>query len=105
MPTRMFICSSPNETLNVALFLHRSELMTQVACVKERWFSTVALAVQRRTLTKEQLSQWRIYHSGLKLLWKLLSDVDPLLPPAGHALCTLQQLLSCTDDYQVSVCG
>ncbi|XP_044232894.1 nesprin-2-like isoform X4 [Thunnus albacares] len=78
----------------------RSELMTQVACVKERWFSTVALAVQRRTLTKEQLSQWRIYHSGLKLLWKLLSDVDPLLPPAGHALCTLQQLLSCTDDYQ-----
>eukprot|EP00064_Thunnus_orientalis_P010013 superscaffoldBa00001318_g10039 len=78
----------------------RSELMTQVACVKERWFSAVALAVQRRTLTKEQLSQWRIYHSGLKLLWKLLSDVDPLLPPAGHALCTLQQLLSCTDDYQ-----
>lgn len=102
----MFICSSPNETLNLlCCFLHRSELMTQVSCMKESWLSSVALAAQRRTLTKEQLSQWRIFHRGLKLLWKLLRDVDPLLPPAGPALCTLQQLRSCTDDYQVSICG
>ncbi|XP_062293145.1 nesprin-2 isoform X5 [Scomber scombrus] len=78
----------------------RSELMTRVASMKEKWFSAVALAVQRRTLIKEQLSQWRVYHHGSKHLWKLLRDVDPLLPPAGHALCTPLQLRSCTDDHQ-----
>ncbi|KAM7367651.1 hypothetical protein PAMP_013936 [Pampus punctatissimus] len=78
----------------------RSELMTQVGCMKESWFSAVALAVQCRTLTKEQLSQWRIYRCGLNLLWKLLRDVDSLLPPSGPAVYSLQQLQSCADDYQ-----
>ncbi|KAM7395095.1 hypothetical protein PAMA_006717 [Pampus argenteus] len=78
----------------------RSELMTQVGCMKESWFSAVALAVQHRTLTKEQLSRWRIYRCGLNLLWKLLRDVDSLLPPSGPAVYSLQQLQSCADDYQ-----
>ncbi|XP_022621783.1 nesprin-1-like [Seriola dumerili] len=78
----------------------RSELVAQVASVKESWFSAVALACQRRSLVKEQLRQRRIYHHGLKHLWKLLTDVDPLLPPAGPALCTLQRLGSCADEYQ-----
>uniref|UniRef100_A0A3B4YV88 Nesprin-2-like n=1 Tax=Seriola lalandi dorsalis TaxID=1841481 RepID=A0A3B4YV88_SERLL len=78
----------------------RSELVAQVASVKESWFSAVALACQRSSLVKEQLRQRRIYHHGLKHLWKLLTDVDPLLPPAGPALCTLQRLGSCADEYQ-----
>ncbi|XP_071395747.1 LOW QUALITY PROTEIN: nesprin-2-like [Centroberyx affinis] len=78
----------------------RSELMATVARMKDSWCNSVALAGQRRALTKKQLDQWRIYSHGLKLLWKLLRDVDPLLPPAGLAPCTLQQLQSCMDNYQ-----
>ncbi|XP_071323734.1 nesprin-2a isoform X2 [Trachinotus anak] len=78
----------------------RSEFMTQVASMRETWFSAVALASQRRSSVKEQLRHQRIYQRGLKRLWKLLRDVDPLLPPAGPALCTLQQLQSCAVDYQ-----
>ncbi|XP_035851599.1 nesprin-2 [Sander lucioperca] len=78
----------------------RSELMAQVTCMRESWLNSVAVASQRRSLTKEQVSQLRVYQRGLKLLWKLLRDVDSLLPPAGPALCTLHQLRSYVDDYQ-----
>lgn len=70
--------------------------MTQVSRVKENWFNSVALTDQSRTLLKEQLRLWRTYKYGLKLLWKLVRDVEPLLPPTGPAPCTL-------DDYQVSL--
>ncbi|KAM9339272.1 nesprin-2a [Symphorus nematophorus] len=78
----------------------RSELMEQATRARQSWFSSVALVGQRRSLIKEQLSQWRRYHRGLALLQKLLRDVDPLLPPAGPALCALHQLRSCKDDCQ-----
>ncbi|XP_054871829.1 nesprin-2 isoform X5 [Amphiprion ocellaris] len=78
----------------------RSELMAHVACMKESWFNSIALARQNQTLTKEQLHHWRIYHCGLKLLRKLLTDVDSLLPPTGPSLCTLQQLQNCANNYQ-----
>ncbi|XP_042359998.1 LOW QUALITY PROTEIN: nesprin-1-like [Plectropomus leopardus] len=78
----------------------RSELMAQVTSMRESWLDSVALAGQHKSLTKEQLGQWRVYHSGSKLIWKLLRDVDPLLPPAGLALCTLHRPRSCVDDCQ-----
>ncbi|XP_033991567.1 nesprin-2 isoform X3 [Trematomus bernacchii] len=78
----------------------RSQLMAQVTCVRQSWLQSVALAGQRRSFIKEQLGEWRVYRRGSKLLWKLLRDVDPLLPPAGPAVCSLQQLRSCADDYQ-----
>lgn len=65
--------------------LHRSELVAQVSSMKERWFNAVALASQCRSLVKEQLHQWRVHHSGSKLLWRLLRDVDLLLSPTGPA--------------------
>ncbi|XP_034756192.1 nesprin-2-like [Etheostoma cragini] len=77
-----------------------AELMAQVTCMRESWLNSVAVARQRRSLTKEQLSQLRVYQRGLKLLCKLLRDVDSLLPPAGPTLCTLHQLRSNVDDYQ-----
>ncbi|XP_028252465.1 nesprin-2a isoform X3 [Parambassis ranga] len=78
----------------------RSKVMLQVACVKESWFKTIGVVVQNRMLMKEQLQQWRVYHQGSKLVWKLLRDIDSLLPPTGPSLYTLQQLPSCVDGYQ-----
>ncbi|KAL7388816.1 hypothetical protein ABVT39_021245 [Epinephelus coioides] len=88
------------ESIEIATGEKRSELMAQVISMRESWFNSVALASQRRSLTKEQLGQWRVYHRGSKLLWKLLRIVDPLLPPAGPALYALRQLRSCLDDNQ-----
>lgn len=81
--------------------LHRSKLMAQVAGMKESWLGAVALVAQSGSSVKEQLEQRRIYRRGLKRLWRLLRDVEPLLPPAGPAPCTVQTLRSCTDDFQV----
>ncbi|XP_068433248.1 nesprin-2a [Clinocottus analis] len=78
----------------------RSELMAQVTRMRISWLNSLALAGQRRSLTKEQLGQWRVYHHGSKRLWRLLREVDPLLPPAGPAQCALHQRRSCADDYQ-----
>lgn len=96
------VCIHIYRSLNLFCFFScRSELMTQAACVRQSWLSSLALVGQGRSLIKEQLGQWRVYRRGLKVLWKLLSDVDPLLPPAGPAMCALHQQWSCRDDYQV----
>ncbi|XP_029903714.1 nesprin-2a [Myripristis murdjan] len=76
----------------------RSELMGTVGRVRESWLKSVALAGQCKALAEEHLDLWRIYKHGMKLLWKLLRDVDPLLPPASQAPCTLQQLQSYMDN-------
>ncbi|XP_067338852.1 nesprin-2 isoform X4 [Channa argus] len=78
----------------------RSELMAQVSCVKESWLNSVALANQGKTVVKEQLRLWRTYQHGLKLLWKLLRDVDPLLALTCSAPCAPSKLRSCGDDYK-----
>ncbi|XP_026174095.1 nesprin-2a isoform X2 [Mastacembelus armatus] len=78
----------------------RSEVLAQVSGVKESWFNSVAMADQCTSLVKEQLHNWRTFRHGLKLLWKLLRNADPLLPCTGPAPCGLQQLRSCVDDYQ-----
>lgn len=61
--------------------------------MKRSWFASVAQLDQLRSL-REQLSRWRVYRSGLKLIGGLLGDVDCVLPPAGPLMIT-------TDDYQV----
>ncbi|XP_069017780.1 nesprin-2a isoform X4 [Embiotoca jacksoni] len=76
----------------------RCELLTQVARMKESWSNCTALVDQNRTSMKEQLHRWRIYQRGLKLVRKLLRDVDSLLPPTGPSLCTLHQLHSYMED-------
>nr|XP_020459545.1 nesprin-2-like isoform X2 [Monopterus albus] len=75
----------------------RSEVMAQVASLKTGWINSVAVVGQCRSLVKEQLHQWRTYRHGLKVLWKLLKNVDILVPPPGPAPCALQQLQSCAD--------
>ena len=75
--------------------------MEQVTGLKESWCGAVALVGRRRGLVREQLGLRSVYRLGVRLLSKLVVDVDPLLPPTGAALSTLQQLRSC-GDCQVS---
>ncbi|KAK5852700.1 hypothetical protein PBY51_006550 [Eleginops maclovinus] len=82
-----------------------SQLMAQVTSLRESWVKSVALAGERRSFIKEQLGEWRVYRRGSRLMWKLLRDVDPLLPPAGPAVCPLHQLRSCADDHQTLEAG
>ncbi|XP_037837524.1 nesprin-2 isoform X2 [Kryptolebias marmoratus] len=78
----------------------RSELVMQMAHMKKSWFSSVALAEQNWTVTKDRLQRWRIYHRGSESLKKLWRTVDSLLPPTGPCLYTLQQLQNCKSLYQ-----
>ncbi|XP_029984215.1 nesprin-2a [Sphaeramia orbicularis] len=78
----------------------KSEMLAQVASIKHSWFNTVAAVGQRRAEVKDQFGQWIRYRWGLNRLWKLLKDVDLLLPPAGPAMCPLQQMQSCMDHYE-----
>ncbi|CAJ1078355.1 LOW QUALITY PROTEIN: nesprin-2 [Xyrichtys novacula] len=78
----------------------RSELIDQVTHLRETWLNTVALAGQRRSMIKDKVGKWRVCNHGLRLLQRLLRDIDPLLPPAGLSLCTLHQLQSYADDIQ-----
>ncbi|XP_069371611.1 nesprin-2a isoform X5 [Paralichthys olivaceus] len=61
----------------------RDELIAQVTSLKESWFGAIALVGQRRSWVKEQLRLRSIYQLGLKILSKLLMEVDPLLPLLG----------------------
>lgn len=70
---------------------------------RQSWLSVLAQLAQRRSSVQAHLGQWSVLRRGLRLLQKLLRDVEPLLPPAGPALCTLQQLRSGTDHYQVGL--
>ncbi|XP_068610193.1 nesprin-2a [Brachionichthys hirsutus] len=74
----------------------RSELLEQANSVKESWFSSVARVDQHRSWMKDQLNHWRVYKRGLKLLWKLLRNIDPLLQTGDPDL----QSWSCMDDRQ-----
>ncbi|XP_028295064.1 nesprin-2a isoform X2 [Gouania willdenowi] len=78
----------------------RAELVAQVALIKTSWFNAVAAVEQKRLWIKEQLKLWRIYSLGLKFFWKLLRDIDSILPPTGPSICTLHQLHRWADIYQ-----
>lgn len=68
--------------------------------MKRTWFTLVAEAVQLRSVSEQQLSQWSVYRGGLLLIQDLLADVDSVLPPAGPL--SEFKLSSSPDDYQVS---
>lgn len=61
----------------------------------------MAQAVQLWPQVEDQLSRWRVYCGGLKLIQDLLGDIECVLPPAGY-LSELK-LLSSSDDYQVTL--
>ncbi|KAL6486315.1 hypothetical protein MHYP_G00057070 [Metynnis hypsauchen] len=78
----------------------RRDLVLRLTQLKDRWQGTLC-RVQQRSRSLEQLTdKWRLYRTDLKTLWKLLRDLEPLLPPAGLVLCSLQQLQHSIQDYE-----
>ncbi|XP_061610592.1 nesprin-1 isoform X5 [Phyllopteryx taeniolatus] len=74
----------------------KSEFLTQVVHLRERWFRCLLLAGQHQAMTREQIYQWRIYKGGMKLLRKTLRTVETLLSSACSSITlfpvTSQQL-------------
>lgn len=81
----------------------RRDLILRLTQLKERWQSTLH-RVQQRSRSLEQLTdKWRLYSTSLKTLWRLLRNLEPLLPPAGLPLCSLHQLQHSIQDYEVYI--
>ncbi|XP_049338084.1 nesprin-2 isoform X3 [Astyanax mexicanus] len=92
-----------NEALSLlenGQIVDRRDLILKLTQLKEQWQSTLH-RVQKRSRSLEQLTdKWRFCGVGMKTLWKLLGDIEPILPPAGLPLCSLQQLQHSIQDYE-----
>ncbi|XP_036438507.1 LOW QUALITY PROTEIN: nesprin-2 [Colossoma macropomum] len=94
------VVSEALRLLEKGQIVDRRDLVLRLTQLKERWQGTLC-RVQQRSRSLEQLTdKWRLYSTDLKTLWKLLRDLEPLLPPAGLALCSLQQLQHSIQDYE-----
>ncbi|XP_041951730.1 nesprin-2-like isoform X2 [Alosa sapidissima] len=77
-----------------------NNLVVRLTERQERWQEALRLAQTRGTLLQGMMGNWRTLSGGQRRLWKLLSDLETLLPPAGLAACSLQQLRGVIRDFQ-----
>ncbi|XP_027134505.1 nesprin-2 isoform X2 [Larimichthys crocea] len=78
----------------------RSDFILKLAQLREHWQGAVQRADQRRSLVEGLVKHWHLYSRSLKKLQRFLSDTQTLLPPAGPACCSLQQLRRSLQDLQ-----
>ncbi|CAG03762.1 unnamed protein product, partial [Tetraodon nigroviridis] len=78
----------------------RSGFILKLAHLREHWQGVVQRADQRRSLVEGLVKHWHAYSRGLKKLQRFLTDTKLLLPPAGPARCSLQQLQRSLQDLQ-----
>jgi len=79
----------------------RTLFLLKLARLREQWQGAVQRAEQRRSLVEGLVKSWHLYDRGLRKLSGFLSETQRLLPPAGPAQCSLQQLRRCLHDLQV----
>lgn len=79
----------------------RSDFILKLAQLREHWQGAVQRADQRRSLVEGLVKHWHLYRHSLKKLQRFLSDTQTLLPPAGPARCSLQQLRRSLQDLRV----
>ncbi|KAJ4938827.1 hypothetical protein JOQ06_028293 [Pogonophryne albipinna] len=70
----------------------RSDFILKLTHLREHWQGAVQRADQRRCLVEGLLRNWHLYSRSLKKLQRFLTETQTLLPPAGPAHCSLQQL-------------
>lgn len=79
----------------------RSSFILKLAHLREHWQGVVQRADQRRSLVEGLVKHWHAYRHSLKKLQRFLADTKLLLPPAGPARCSVQQLQQTLQDLQV----
>ncbi|XP_037652752.1 nesprin-2-like isoform X2 [Sebastes umbrosus] len=78
----------------------RSDFILKLAQLREHWQGAVQRADQRRSLVEGLVKHWHLYSRSLRKLQRFLSETQTLLPPAGPAHCSLQQLRHSLQDLQ-----
>ncbi|XP_010783096.1 nesprin-2-like isoform X1 [Notothenia coriiceps] len=78
----------------------RSDFILKLTRLREHWQGAVQRADQRRCLVEGLLRNWHLYSRSLKKLQGFLTETQTLLPPAGPAHCSLQQLRRSLQDLQ-----
>lgn len=79
----------------------RSDFILKLAQLREHWQGVVQRADQRHSLVEGLVKHWHLYRRSLRKLQRFLSETQSLLPPAGPARCSLQQLRRSLQDLQV----
>lgn len=79
----------------------RSGLILKLAHLRQHWQGVVQQADQRRSLVEGLVKHWHAYRLSLKKLQRFLRDTRLLLPAAGPARCSVQQLQQSLQDLQV----
>ena len=79
----------------------RSDFILKLAHLREHWQGAVQRADQRRSLVDGLVKHWHLYQRSLRKLQRFLADARILLPPAGPARCSLQQLRRSLLELQV----
>ncbi|XP_059369612.1 nesprin-2-like [Carassius carassius] len=87
-----FLESSQNED--------RSHLILRLTQLKTRWQGTQQRVQQQGKCLEGLIGQWQLYESGSRKLSKLLGHIEELVPPAGLAPCSLQQLKCSIKDFE-----
>lgn len=93
----MKFCPGCNPCVRVS----RSDFILKLAQLREHWQGAVQRADQRRSLVEGLVKHWHLYRRSLRKLQRFLSETQSLLPPAGLARCSLQQLRRSLQDLQV----
>lgn len=79
----------------------RTGFILKLAHLREHWQGVVQRADQRRSLVEGLVKHWHTYRRSLKKLQRFLLDTRTLLPSAGPARCSVQQLQRSLQDLQV----
>ncbi|KAK7133211.1 hypothetical protein R3I94_015172 [Phoxinus phoxinus] len=87
-----FLESSQNED--------RSHLILRLTQLKTRWQGTQQRFQQHGKYLEGLMGHWQLYEAGSRKLSKLIRHIEELLPPAGLALCSLQQLQCSIKDFE-----
>ncbi|XDV42021.1 hypothetical protein PO909_010774 [Leuciscus waleckii] len=78
----------------------RSHLILRLTQLKTRWQETQQRVQQHGKYLERLMGHWQLYEAGSRKLSKLIRHIEELLPPAGLALCSLQQLLCSIKDFE-----
>lgn len=79
----------------------RSHLIMRLTQLKARWQETQQRVQQHGNCLEGLMGHWQLYEVGSRRLSKLLRHIKELLPPAGLAPCSLQQLQCSVKDFEV----